>query len=82
MSNSRSQRIAQSRYRQLRVTLTHEVSGRVSYRVHAKALNSAWSEQNLIAQGASFEVGPILSTEDAIAVLIDLLRAELLPGIG
>lgn len=74
--------IAQSRYRQLRCTLTHETNGTLSYRVYAKPLNAGWSEQHLIAQGRAQSVRPILSTEDAIGVLVDLLKQEMLPGLG
>lgn len=74
--------IALSRYRQLKVSLTHETSGQISYRVHAKGLTDSWSEHTLIAQGRADEVLPINSTEDAINVLIDLLKENLLPGIG
>lgn len=74
--------IALSRYRQLRVTATHETSGRFSVRLYAKPLNAAWTESHLVWQGASVSCGPILSTEDAIAAAIDILREQLLPGLG
>nr|CRY96607.1 hypothetical protein [uncultured prokaryote] len=74
--------IAKSNYRQLRVTLTHELNGTASYRVYAKRLNDGWKEQHCIASGSVVHRQPVTSTEDAVALLIDLLRQEMLPGIG
>lgn len=74
--------IAQSRYRQLRLTITHETNGRLSYRLLAKGLNEGWSEHHVIDVGSVQHTLPILSTEDAIVVVIDMLRGRLLPGIG
>lgn len=74
--------IGSSRYRQLRVTATHELNGTLSFRVYAKALNDGWKEQHCIATGRRVHTLPILTTEDAVAALIDLLREEMLPGIG
>lgn len=82
MTSNNQQGIAGNRYRQLRVTITHELSGRASYRVYAKGLNDTWKEHHCIAMGRSDSFAPILSTEDAIAALIDLLKKEMLPGVG
>lgn len=75
--------IAKSRYRQVKVTFTHEVNGRLSYRVHAKALNAAWSEQTVIATGSCDGTTlPLNSTEDALSALVYLLEDQLLPSIA
>lgn len=75
--------IAKSRYRQVKVTFTHEVSGRLSYRVHAKALNAAWNEQTLIANGSAEGTKlPLNTTEDALSALIYLIEDQLLPGVA
>lgn len=82
MSVKGSQVRALSRYRQIRVTLTQEVSGRVSYSVYAKPLNAAWQEQHCMVRHAmDHPPTPLMTTEDVIALLIDLLKQELLPGI-
>nr|CRY97283.1 hypothetical protein [uncultured prokaryote] len=73
--------IAQSRYRQLRLTLTQEVGGRCAYSIHAKALNDPWTQHTVIVRDTIVMDGPIVSTEDAIHVLITALREQLLPGI-
>lgn len=82
MHLNHQQGISVSRYRQLRLTATHETSGRLSFRVHAKPLNAAWNEHSLILQGASFSCGPLMTIEDVCHALIGLLEEEMLPGIG
>lgn len=75
--------VALSRYRQLRVTLTQEASGRVSYSVYAKRLNADWREQDcLLRDSLDAPPRPLLSTEDVVALLIDVLREQMLPGVG
>ena len=69
-----------SRYRQFKLTATQETSGALSYRVHAKPLNAAWDEHQLLATGSIQSTSePIECTEDVIALLLDLLSDLLLP---
>lgn len=80
---SSAHRQAQSRYRQLRLTATHEISGRFSVSVYAKPLNAAWSEQQcLLRTSVEYDQRELQSTEDVLAALIHVLREQLLPGIG
>lgn len=74
--------VSMSNYRQLRITATHEISGRFSYSVYAKPLNKEWHEHQCLARGAvDGTLLPLLSTEDVIAALITILEGYLLPGI-
>lgn len=73
--------IARSNYRQLRVTATLEYGGRLSYSVYAKPLNAAWSEQRCIVRDHLRWADPIVTPEDCILALIEVLREQLLPGI-
>lgn len=74
--------IGMSRYRQLRLTATHEMSGRFSYSVYAKPLNKEWHEHQCLARGAvDGTLLPLNSTEDVIAALIEILESYMLPGI-
>lgn len=78
----RDSRIGSSQYRQLRVTATHELNGRFSYSVYAKALNKEWHEHQCLARGAvDGTLLPLNSTEDVIAALICVLEGYMLPGI-
>ena len=82
MSRKNTQPVALSRYRQVRVTLTQELSGRVSYSVYAKPLNATWQEQHCMVRHAMDHAPvPLLTTEDVIGLLVTLLQQELLPGI-
>lgn len=74
--------VARSRYRQMRLTATQETSGRFSYAIYAKGLNQEWHEHQCLLRGSLEHTPlPLLSTEDVVAILIDLLREQLLPGI-
>lgn len=74
--------VALSRYRQMRLTATQEYSGRVSYRLMAKGLDDAWSEHTVLVQDSlGHPLKPLLSTEDVVALMIEVLREQLLPGI-
>nr|CRY96785.1 hypothetical protein [uncultured prokaryote] len=78
---SRQQRVAASRYRQVRLTLTQETSGRVNYSIYAKGLNEAWNEHQVLVRDSVPHDPPLLSSEDVYALLIHVLREQLLPGI-
>lgn len=75
--HSRNAAIAQSRYRQLRLTVTHEISGRLSYSVYAKQLNAEWRELHCIARGAvDGTTQPLTSTEDVLAAIVYLIEDQ------
>lgn len=80
---SRGGPVAQSRYRQIRLTATQEISGRFSYALYAKALNAPWQEQQCLLR--SYEDVPpctLGTTEDVISALLIILEELLLPGTG
>lgn len=80
--NSRGGPVAQSLYRQFRVTCTQEISGRVSYSIYAKGLNDTWKEQHcLVRDTLHSPPHALMSTEDVVIMLIGVLREQLLPGI-
>lgn len=72
-----------SRYRQLRLTATHEVGGSFSVSVYAKPLNHEWHEQQCILRTrVEYDQRALLSVEDVLGALIHILREQLLPGVG
>lgn len=73
--------IAQSRYRNIRVNITQETSGRLSYSVYAKPLNRDWREPDCIVRDAMYFERPVVTPEDAIIAAIEVLKQQLLPGI-
>lgn len=74
--------VAQSNYRQVRVTVTQEINGNLSYRVYAKRLQDGWQERHCIASGAVHYDAPIQSIEDALSAAIFAIQDQMLPGIG
>ena len=82
MSNtSRGGPVAQSLYRQFRLTCTQEIRGQVSYSIYAKGLHDAWKEQHcLVRDRLDVEPSALLTTEDVVRMLIDVLREQVLPG--
>ena len=80
-STSRGGPVAQSLYRQFRVTCTQEIRGQVTYSIYAKGLNDAWKEQHCLVRDR-LDIAPsaLLTTEDVVRVLIDGLREQVLPG--
>lgn len=80
---SNSSPVALSRYRQLRVTVTQEANGNCSFSVYGKRLNADWRQTDCLVRGVYMTPPrPLLSTEDVVALMVDLLREEMLPGIG
>lgn len=78
----RGSAVGTSRYRQLRLTATHEINGTFSYSVYAKPLNKEWHEQQCLARGRCD--GTMLglhATEDVLSALITILEGYLLPGV-
>lgn len=71
---------AQSRYRQLRLTVTHESSGRLSYSLYAKGLNASWNEhQCLLRETIAGTRRPLETTEDALQAILLILEDLVLP---
>lgn len=78
--NKTKQGIAKSRYRQLRLTATHEVSGRFSVALYGKGLNADWREHDCLARySIDGPARPLQSTEDVIQALLLILEDYLLP---
>lgn len=82
MTSSNIPGIAKSNYRQVRLTFTQEIGGRCSYSIHAKALNDDWKQQHCLVRDSVDLKYPVLSVEDVYSALLDILREQLLPGIG
>jgi hypothetical protein len=79
MSNHRPG-IGSSRYRQFRLTATHETSGRFSVSVYGKALNKEWHEQQCLARFATdVHPDPLNSTEDVLAAIMAIIETTMLP---
>jgi len=80
-THSRGGPVAQSLYRQFRLTCTQEIRGQVSYSIYAKGLSDSWKEQHcLVRDQLRIEPTALLTTEDVVRVLIDVLREQVLPG--
>ena len=85
LSENRRRRAAmrsRSRYRQVRLTATAEVSGRVSWALSAKALNAAWDEHAVILRGSSMLdliVEDQTRVSDFAGILLWHVLAELAP---
>lgn len=72
--------IAKSRYRQLRLTVTHEINGRFSVSLYGKALNKEWHEHQCLARySVEGTPLPLNSTEDVLMALLTVLEEHLLP---
>lgn len=71
---------AQSRYRQMQLTLTAELNGRVSYSIKAKALNSAWNEHSVLVRDSIPIERPPETSEEVYELLYRVLRDQFLPG--
>lgn len=63
------QQAAQSQYGQLRLTVTFERGGRLSYRMMAKRPQDAWRELNVVAQGTALGRQYPPTFDDALLVL-------------
>lgn len=72
---------AGSRYRQLRITATQELSGVLTYSVYAKGIHQQWDEHQCILRDAVHFPAPLMTSEDVYAALLTILREQLLPGV-
>lgn len=80
LSENRRRRAAmrsRSRYRQVRLTATAEVSGRVSWALSAKPLNAAWDEHAVILRGSSM-LDLIVEDETTVADFAGVLLRHVL----
>jgi len=78
MSNHRPG-IGSSRYRQIRLTATHETNGRFSVSVYAKPLNKEWHErQCLLRYTNDGTPRPLETTEDVLLALLVIVEEHLL----
>lgn len=67
-----------SNYRQLKLQITHESGGRLSFRLYAKGLRDTWAERHLLVMGSRPATGPIANSDDAIREVVDLLQMAIL----
>lgn len=63
---------AQSRYGQIRLTVTFERGGRLSYRMMAKRPQDGWKELNVVAQGVYMGPGYPPTFDDALAYFTEV----------
>lgn len=70
---------ARSLYRQVRLTFTQEVGGRLSYSIGAKGLNDQWDQHTVLIRDSVVYPGPLDSTEDVVAALMSILAEQFLP---
>lgn len=70
-----------SHYRQLRLTAALESRGRLSYSVYAKPLNAAWSERHVLTRDSLVWPTPLVTPDDCIEAVIEILREQTLPGL-
>lgn len=57
-----------SRYRQIRLTVTQQWSGRLDYSIYAKGLQQAWDEHLCLVRAS-------VDTDEDLATTEDVLRA-------
>lgn len=76
---SRNTAISRSRYRQVRLTFTQEVTGRTSYALYAKGLNQAWNEHQCLLRSYTVVPGPLLTLEDVITAVVSILEEQMMP---
>ncbi len=80
MSEQRARRsIATSRYRQVRLTCTQEVNGRVTYSVWVKPIKGNWNEGHCVVRDQVDKHPTLDSLEDVYGLLIRLLAEQCLP---
>lgn len=76
---------AQSRYKQVRVTLTEEIDRahpgrvRVSVRVLVKPLEAAWSERHCVLTTSATDLPPLATLDEVYGALLEILAHPPLP---
>jgi hypothetical protein len=73
---------AKSQYHQVRLTITQEGSGLVTYRLHGKDYEDDWDQRTLLLHGSIVHHEPIAVLEDAISLCMGILQSQLLPQTG
>lgn len=77
--STRDSSVGRSQYRQLRLTVTHELNGRFSYSIYAKPIHKEWHEHQCMARGAADgTLHGLNSTEDVVLALITVLEEHFL----
>lgn len=76
---NREARRAESRYRQVRLTYTEEISGAMSYSIYVKPLNAGWQESQCIVRDRLIGFEPAASREDVFRRLEALCKEQFLP---
>lgn len=66
---------SKNRYRQVRLTYTESVTGTVSYAVHVKPLNAAWTEKTCVVRDSVRVAGTCESLDDVYATLAEIVGA-------
>lgn len=75
-------KVKASRYRQIKVTATQEALGSFSVAVYAKGLNMDWTEHTLLyRQRVDSPPRALLTTDDVLQAVLDMMYAQVLPGI-
>lgn len=70
-----------SKYRQVRLTATAEVSGRVSWALSAKPLNAAWDEHAVILRGSQM-LDLIVEDETQVSEFVGVLLWHVLAALS
>lgn len=65
-----------SRYRQVRLTVTQQASGRLDYSLYAKGLTQAWDEHLCLVRASVEHEGPLDTTEDVLRAMMVVLGAQ------
>ena len=68
-----------SRYKQLRLTITQELSGLVTYRLHGKEYQEEWEERHLLLHGTIVHHEVLDTLEDGISLIMGILQSQMLP---
>lgn len=84
LSENRRRRAAmrsRSRYRQVRLTATGEISGRVSWSVSAKRLEDAWDEHAVILRGSTM-LDLLIEDRATVREFVGVLLWHVLADLG
>lgn len=84
LSENRRRRAAMrraSKYRQVRLTATAEVSGRVSWALSAKPLNAAWDEHAVILRGSRM-LDLVMKDETRVSTFVAVLLRHVLDELS
>lgn len=70
---------AQSRYRQVRMTVTEEHGGRVTVRIMVKPVNESWTFKHTVWVHTFTQTDPSVHWVDLVATAHEVVLAEVLP---